>query len=165
MPKGSTKKKTRSENAEWYTPPWLFEELGVQFDLDPCSPGADVVPWVPATKSYTAEDDGLAQLWEGRVWCNPPYGSQVPHWLRRLADHGDGIALVNARTDPRWFHDYVPRADAICFLKGRLKFIDGRTGTVQAGQIAGSMLIAYGQECATLLKEAEMGFCLPIPHQ
>ena len=95
-----------SKNVEWYTPPWVFEALGerIDFDLDPCHPEGDRLPWIPAWDVYTRQDDGLAQPWWGRVWLNPPYGTETPRWLAKMAAHRDGIALVFARTDPAWFH-------------------------------------------------------------
>src|SRR6476659_5615033 len=50
---------------DWYTPPDIFDALGLIFDLDPCSPGP--AHWVPARKIYTKEDDGLVQPWSGTV--------------------------------------------------------------------------------------------------
>ncbi len=82
---------------EWYTPPGIFEALGLKFDLDPCAPACGL-PWIPAARFYSLPDDGLVKPWEGRVWVNPPYGPHAAKWMRRLAAHGDGIALVFART-------------------------------------------------------------------
>lgn len=56
----------RSENVEWYTPPQIFEALGMHFDLDPCSPGVGK-SFVPANTHYTRADDGLAAPWAGSV--------------------------------------------------------------------------------------------------
>src|SRR2546423_1714623 len=83
-------------SVEWYTPPWLFGALGLTFDLDPCSPVEG--PVTPAKRHLTRLDDGLVAPWEGRVWLNPPYGAELPKWIGRLADHGDGVALVLSRT-------------------------------------------------------------------
>jgi hypothetical protein len=58
---------------DWYTPPWIFEAMGVTFDLDVCTPPGGV-PWIPAENYYTPNDDGLAQDWYGFVWCNRPLG-------------------------------------------------------------------------------------------
>lgn len=91
---------------EWLTPPEILQALG-NFDLDPCSPVNR--PWATARKHYTIKDDGLAQTWEGRVWCNPPYGQQTGVWLERLADHGSGTALIFARTETEaWFRHVWP---------------------------------------------------------
>ena len=89
---------------EWLTPRHVIEALA-PFDLDPCA--SIVRPWPTAAMHYTIEDNGLAKPWAGRVWCNPPYGSQTGRWLARLRDHGDGIALVFARTETRSFFDAV----------------------------------------------------------
>ena len=63
-------------SVDWYTPPHIFDGLGV-FDLDPCQPIGGV-KWIPALQYYTLEDDGLTSDWYGRVWLNPPYGKHTP---------------------------------------------------------------------------------------
>lgn len=144
------------EEIEWYTPPSVFEALGLTFDLDPCAP-AGGVPWIPAKHHYTTAEDGLIQPWSGRVWLNPPYGSTTATWLNRLAAHGDGLALVFARTDTAWFHEIVPTTAAMCFVSGRLRFVkpDGTTPLVNAG--APSVLLAWGDTCATALIDSGLG--------
>ena len=100
-----------TQKEDWLTPPWLLEKLG-EFDLDPCSPVDR--PWDTAAKHYTIADNGLNQPWEGRVWLNPPYGRQTIQWVRRLACHGNGIALIFARTETSIFFPWVwDRADAL----------------------------------------------------
>lgn len=128
---------------EWLTPPDLVKALG-HFDLDPCS--AVNMPWKIADKEYTIEDDGLTKEWFGRVWLNPPYGNKTGLWLKRLKEHGNGLALIFARTDTRMFFDYVwDYADAILFLKGRIAFynVDGTKGAYSGG--APSIILAYGE--------------------
>lgn len=135
---------------EWLTPKHLLERLG-PFDLDPCSP--IVRPWDTAAKHYTIFDNGLKQKWKGRVWLNPPYGAQTGLWLARLSEHGDGIALVFARTETKAFHKHVwPKASVLLFLKGRLTFhhADGSAANSAAG--APSVLIAYGERNAACLR-------------
>lgn len=127
---------------EWLTPPELIRSLG-RFDLDPCASVHQ--PWVTAKRHYTVLDDGLAQAWVGRVWLNPPYSHHAAGWLRRLADHGNGIALIFARTETRSFFENVwARADALLFLRGRLHFfrVDGSRPHMNCG--APSVLVAYG---------------------
>lgn len=135
---------------EWLTPPHITEALGA-FDLDPCAPACP--PWEIAPARYTAADDGLAQAWFGRVWCNPPYGSATAAWMSRCADHGNAIALIFARTETKMFFSHVwGRADALLFLRGRIAFhhVDGSGAKSNSG--APSVLVAYGTQNAAALQ-------------
>ena len=135
---------------EWLTPPSILAALGT-FDLDPCSPINR--PWPTAAQHYTILDDGLKKPWSGRVWCNPPYGLEAAKWLDRLADHGDGIALIFARTETAMFFDHVwAKADALLFIRGRLHFhhVDGTRAAANSG--APSVLVAYGERNADALR-------------
>ena len=141
-----------SLKTEWLTPPELLEKLG-EFDLDPCSPIDR--PWNTAVNHYTIEDNGLRKDWFGRVWCNPPYGTETSEWLKKLCDHKNGIALIFARTETKMFFQYVwCEADALLFIKGRLFFnhVSGERGRTNAG--APSVLIAYGSECVKKLEKS-----------
>ena len=129
---------------EWLTPPHILSALG-PFDLDPCAPIRR--PWEIAAKHYTIKDNGLAVRWTGRVWLSPPYGARADAWVKRLAEHGNGIALIFAKVEQESFHDWVwNKADALLFLRGRIHFhfADGRRSVVDAG--APSVLVAYGKE-------------------
>lgn len=135
--------RSRTGKDEWLTPPAILQALG-PFDLDPCA--AVDRPWPTARHHFTIQDDGLSKAWQGRVWLNPPYGSQTGKWLDRLADHGNGVALIFARTDTRMFFAYVwGRAQAVHFLRGRLTFwnVDGTPAAHSGG--APSCLVAYGE--------------------
>lgn len=145
MKAGFSHEDRNSQNVDWYTPPWVFQRLGLDFDLDPCQP-PDGIDWIPAKRRYSVHDDGLTQPWSGRVWLNPPYGKHTPAWLERMHNHRNGIALVFARTDCAWFHESVAKADAILFLRGRVKFVDGLGVTGGSGAGSGSMLVAWGRE-------------------
>lgn len=147
---------TNGVTDEWFTPPLVFDALGLGFALDPCAPRGGV-PWVPAVNHYSIDDNGLAQPWQGRVWLNPPYGPQTGKWLGKLADHGDGVALVFARTDTVWFQDCAPRADVICFVRGRIRFVrpDGVPGHYTGG--APSALFAFGSECEAAVRACGLG--------
>lgn len=142
---------------EWYTPPYIFEHLDLEFDLDPASPGAAAVPWIPATVHYTLADDGLRRPWFGRVWLNPPYGPPALAFLQRLVDHREGIALVYARTDTAWWHAAAPHATQVCFLRDRVSFIraDGFDGRPPMG----SALLAFGGACANAVRASGLGWC------
>lgn len=146
---GGHQKPYRGETDTWLTPPHILRALG-PFDLDPCCP--EGMPWPTATEHYTPADDGLALPWRGLVWLNPPYGPETGRWLSRLADHGEGIALVFARTETdQFFRQVWCRANAVLFLKGRLHFhrIDGTRAEFNAG--APSILVAYGAEASLRL--------------
>lgn len=129
----------------WITPRWLIDRLA-PFDLDPCA--SKPQPWPCADRQYTEQDNGLLAPWSGFVWMNPPYGKQLGAWLNRLALHGNGIALVFARTDTAAFQDNVwPFADSILFLRGRLTFHRPDGSAPPEGHNSGgpSVLIAFGQ--------------------
>ena len=134
---------------EWITPPYLIRTLGV-FDLDPCA--AINQPFRTAQKQYTILDDGLCKPWIGRVWLNPPYGKKTKKWMWKLANHGNGIALIFARTETQTFFEHIwPKADAIMFLKGRLRFYHSNGFRAENSAGAPSCLIAYGQNNADAL--------------
>jgi hypothetical protein len=148
---------------EWYTPPLVFEALGISFDLDPCSPGPHIVPWIPARTHYTKADGGLNLPWHGRVWLNPPYGRGLDQWLQRFAAHQNGIALVFARTDTRWFHRYAAYADAICFTHGRVSFVSPSAASNRADTPGcGSILLAYGRVCVGALQRSGLGWLIDL---
>lgn len=105
---------------EWLTPPEILAALG-EFDLDPCAPR--VRPWPMAKRHYTLEDNGLLLPWQGRVWCNPPYGREIGAWMARCVGHANAIALIFARTETDQFFEYVWQvAHGVLFLRGRLNF-------------------------------------------
>jgi len=146
---GGHQRAYQGKKDEWLTPPELIKKLG-EFDLDPCSPINR--PWDTASKRRTINDDGLSKNWFGRVWLNPPYGPETGKWLKKLADHGEGTALIFARTETEMFHKYVwKRASAFLFLEGRLYFhhVTGERAKHNSG--APSVLIAYGSYDCDLL--------------
>jgi DNA N-6-adenine-methyltransferase (Dam) len=144
MKTGFTHESQAAMTTSWYTPRHIFEMLNLEFDLDPCAPQGGV-PWIPAKNHYALPQDGLALPWDGLVWCNPPYGKETQLWLKKLAEHGDGIGLAMSRTDTKWFHDCANSADCLLFLKGRIKFVDGLEQTGGSGNTSGSVLIGYGE--------------------
>jgi site-specific DNA-adenine methylase len=137
---------------EWYTPPYIFDALGCWFDLDPASPGCDVVPWVPANTHYTTE--GLERPWGGFVWLNPPYGrDRLPAWVEKFAEHGNGIILVPERTSTEWWQGLSSRADMILFVNKKIPFISGDGRKAGAAAI-GSCLVAIGKAGVAGLRRA-----------
>jgi len=144
------------ESDDWYTPAYLFDALGEQFDLDvaapPCGPR-----YVPAGNWLFS--DGLGAQWYGFVWMNPPFGHQSTKrkWLTRFFDHGDGIALLPDRTSAPWWQEFAPLASSILFVSPKIKFErpDGSLGE-QPG--TGTTLLAAGQRGrAALLRAKALG--------
>ena len=134
--------KTIGDTQSWITPKWIIDALG-PFDLEPCA--ADPRPWDCAKRNYTHA--GLSQLWVGRVWLNPPFHRyEVARWVRALAQHGEGTALLHARTEAAWFEPVWEEARSILFLAERLYFHypDGTRAEANSG--APACLCAFGEE-------------------
>lgn len=114
-----------SNTCEWGTPQDFFETLDAEFHftLDPCSTDENA----KCAKHYTRQQDGLVQDWTGEiVFCNPPYGREMPKWIKKCYEHfmggGTAVLLIPARTDTKAFHEYIYNKAEIRFIKGRLKF-------------------------------------------
>lgn len=103
---------------DWQTPKEIYNKLDKEyhFDFDPC----------PANPTF----NGLKIDWKKSNFVNPPYGREIPKWLKKGYEESKKgkkvVFLIPSRTDTRWWHDYVMKADEIHFIKGRLKFGDGK---------------------------------------
>lgn len=146
----TTFEKSANSTDEWYTPPEIINVLG-EFDLDPCAPVKPL--WQTAKVMYNKNDDGLKQVWNGRVWLNPPYSRPlIESFVRRMAEHGNGIALLFNRCDSKMFQDIIfQKATAMKFLRNRIRFYreDGERGGSPGCR---SILIAFGEDNAEILK-------------
>lgn len=145
----------RSKSDVWVTPREILKPLG-QFDLDPCSFKGH--PWQPALRFFTVDDDGMKQRWHGRVWLNPPFGASAFNWILKLKEHGDGIALIPARTETKMFFELIwGSASAVCFVQGRPHFHypDGTRAPFNSG--APICLVAYGMGNAMALAKSRLG--------
>lgn len=130
-----------SKTPEWATPQEFFDELNNEFNftLDPCCTHENA----KCAYHFTKEEDGLSQKWGGQtVFCNPPYGRELTKWVKKCHDEGQNgatvVMLIPARTDTRWFHDYIYNKAEIRFIKGRLKF-----GNSKSAAPFPSMLVIY----------------------
>ncbi len=159
---GERRTANRHKSVEWYTPSWVFDALGMTFDLDPASPH-DMETAVPATTKYTVFDDGLKKPWFGRVWMNPPYGPTTGLWVSRMAAHGNGIALVFSRTDAVWCQEAMRSANAMLFVAGRIQFVHGNENRHKKARCgAGTVMFAFGSECAIALQRlSDRGVFIP----
>jgi hypothetical protein len=161
----SSHQRTNPLSEDWLTPPEIVRELG-PFDLDPCASCSQLhdmngtMQGIGARR-YCKCDNGLEKTWEGFVWMNPPYGPAIGAWMAKLAKHGNGIALVFARTETGWFQDCVFRtAKALFFVAGRIRFYqpDGTPGNYTGG--APSVFAAYGDLAVDRLRGLKMRGCL-----
>ncbi len=119
-----------SKSDEWSTPGDVFSELNEEFDfnLDPCSTEQNH----KCDKYFTLNDNGLEQNWGGgyRAFVNPPY-SRISDWVKKSWEESTKpntivVMLIPARTDTRYFHEYIQYRSEIRFIKGRLKFGDSK---------------------------------------
>lgn len=117
-----------SGNQEHYTPKRFTDSARVvmgSIDLDPAS-NAVANSWIQANTFYSLENQGLDKEWTGNVWMNPPYDSKS---LKPLAaklfnsEVNQAIVLTNNNTDTKVGQEFLQWADAICLVKGRIRFI------------------------------------------
>ena len=134
-----------AKTVEWGTPQDTFDRLNEEFHftLDPCASHLNH----KCEKYYTIKEDGLSKSWAGeRVFMNPPYGNAASNWIAKAYFESQYaeiiVGLLPARTDTRWFHDYVYHKSEIRFIKGRLKFV-GPNGTAGTATFP-SMLVIWG---------------------
>lgn len=154
----------RGESDEWYTPKYIFDALGVHFDLDVAAP-PDGPRHVPASRWYSIIDDALSCEWSGLVWMNPPFGHQKEkcQWLSKFFDHGQGIALMPDRTSAPWFQNYAPMAEMLCWVAPKIKF-ERADGSLGKSPGTGTVLMACGYQAVQALMYSGLGFLTrPIP--
>jgi hypothetical protein len=98
----------------------VFDALGLAFDLDVAAPPGGV-SWIPATRHYSARDDGLNQLWDGLIWMNPPFSNAGP-WFDRFTEHGNGVAVVPMNVNASWLYRLL-RAVPLVLMLEHIAFI------------------------------------------
>ena len=120
-----------SKTNDWATPQDFFDKLNLEFrfTLDPCADASNH----KCARYYDREQDGLSRDWEGeRVFCNPPYGKEIGKWVQKSFEESKKkntlvVMLIPARTDTKYFHDYIYGKAEIRFIRGRLKFGNSKT--------------------------------------
>ncbi len=116
-----------SDSGEWGTPQEFYDRLDeiYHFTLDAAASRENA----KCDQFYTKENNALELPWPGRVWCNPPYGRTIPQWVEKGYRESCEpycqvvVMLLATRTDTRWWHEWVMRAESIWLVKGRLRFI------------------------------------------
>lgn len=135
---------------EYYTPEWVYLPLG-EFDADYCAgPGTCV-----AARNYTKDDDGLSMVWEGFVWCNPPFSDKLT-WIERMKAHGSGILLLPSSPSTPWFADLVTFCGYAFFIGRKVSFVNG-----SSSNFGGTCLFPFGDEAQRRLRGTSLeGFLM-----
>lgn len=165
--KGKPHVSNNSGENEWYTPGAILEPARLVMgciDLDPAS--SDIANrLVGAQKYYTKEDDGLGQPWFGNVWLNPPYAQPLisefsAALVEKRHEYTQAIVLVNNATETGWFQRILTIASAVCFITGRVKFLDA-DGNASGAPLQGQAVLYIGEE-AHMFKQMfqHLGICL-----
>lgn len=140
---------------DWITPKWVFDKLG-EFDLDPCE--SNNQPWTSAKRGYRLcrGEDGLALEWDAEsVYCNPPYGPHVTHWIDKAIWHGNTTMLIFARVETKAWWKIWTGAHGILFPNKRISFFQPDGKPAKSGT-APSAFVAFGTEAAERLKWAKI---------
>lgn len=140
------------QSDEWYTPEYVFDALGVEFDLDVAAPKCET--HVPCACHIT--ENSLGQRWWGFIWMNPPFGGRngLKPWLDKFFEHGDGIALTPDRTSAPWWQEAYKKADAVLFVSPKIKF-ERPDGSLGRSPGNGTTLFASGYIGIQALKCAQ----------
>ena len=112
---------------ECYTPAWIFDKIGLQFDLDVASSHHPLVV-VPAINRYTIDDNALIKPWYGRVWMNPPF-SKVTPWIDKWLEHNNGLCLVPLSSNGKWVNKLWDSDAGCCYLPANMAF-QGASGHI-----------------------------------
>jgi ParB family chromosome partitioning protein len=177
-PRQATRARTWTGDVEWYTPGYLLE-AAVQvmggIDLDPASSDAQqAAAPIKAARYYTIENDGLAQPWCGRVFLNPPYAARLIDTFvakllteRQIGHLQQGVLLTNSSTETRWWHDAASHCDAVCFLRGRVRFLKLVNGVLTRGSSSPShphSVFYFGREVSRFVRVfRSRGLVFPRP--
>lgn len=130
-------------NDDWYTPSWVFDAAGLDFDMDVSAPVEPSLRSVPASQYLTVMEDGLTHAWRGTVWCNPPYSGTAP-WVDRWAAHYPSGMLLVPCVKARWIGTALRAADAMTLLRIDFNRPNGEVGETRWL----SLLLGKGQGCA-----------------
>lgn len=152
---------------EWYTPMEYVESARLvmgSIDTDPAS-NEFMNQFIKAETYYTKETDGTNKTWEGNVWLNPPYSQPE---ISKFSDavignkhsFNQATILVNNATDTAWLQDMMQECNAMCFLRGRIKFID-KDGEPSGAPLQGQAVLYFGENIEEFYNEfTQYGICM-----
>lgn len=151
-----TRPNAAPSHTSWATPQWLFDSLNqlFHFELDVAASPHNA----KCEKIYTEEQNGLTQKWEGMVFCNPPYGRGLGHWVEKAAvsaakDDTTVVMLLPAYTSNSWWHEFVIPYGEVLFLRGRLLFNGIITGSIFPAPFSSAIVVFRGNDKADYLKQ------------
>lgn len=142
-----------SGNNEWYTPSEYVEVARKAMGSINTDPASSEIAnkTVKADAFYSIEDDGLTKEWKGNVWMNPPYAQPIIQQfcdkLRQEIEHGNtkqACVLVNNATETAWLQGLLDFADAVWFIKGRIKYINV-DGEQANSPLQGQCMLYFGE--------------------
>lgn len=136
-----------STSDDYWTPRWIFDAIGLEFDIDVACP-PEGPPNTPCKHFYTQETDGLASPWWGTVWMNPPFSKTTP-WVTKFMEHKNGICLVPFAKSA-WANKLWNDADGIVMMPSSMKFDQGSI-------FIQTMLAGYGEIAIEALKNSGLG--------
>lgn len=148
---------------EWYTPAPFIESARAVLGVIDCDPASCELAnkTVQASSYFTKESDGLSRRWFGNVWMNPPYAqpliSQFSEAVSSKYEAGEiasAIVLVNNATETGWFQRMLASANAVCFIRSRIKFID-QHGKPSGAPLQGQAILYFGKCVLDFSKEFE----------
>lgn len=132
------KNKFESVKQDWNTPDSLFNKLNSEFKFETDLAASQENTKCP--KYYSIQNDSLKQTWSGVCWLNPPYGnkeSKIKDWVKKAYESAEAdpsltvVMLIPARTNTKWFHQYVMKASEVRLICGRVKFVGNKHGLPQ----------------------------------
>ena len=135
---------------DYYTPKWIFDALGIVFDLDVACPPQGPLH-TPCSRYFTQEDDGLSCEWQGNVFMNPPF-SKTNNWAYKFIGHKNGVCLVPT-SKSKWFDSLWQDADAVVALPYNLRFEGHNRGSI----FIACAMFAYGAGNVKALKKSKIG--------
>jgi len=151
---GNPELSTKVDADTWLTPRYILSQLG-DFDLDPCAALGNP-EWTGAKRYCTVHDDGLGEEWSGRVFMNPPFSS-TSRWLRRHAEHGNGISLVPATVESQVWRSHVwTRAKAVLLLHGRTRFCNPDGSATTGRPLRSIALVGWAADDARVLESSTL---------
>ena len=154
---------------EWYTPQCIADAARLamgSIELDPASSEA-ANKTIMATEIFTIADNGLNKTWHGNVWLNPPYSQPIiEHFadklIYELPNINQACIIVNNATETQWCQKLLKKCSAICFVEGRVKFVNGHN-VATGSPLQGQVILYFGKNIESFLTHFNnLGICTPV---